>query len=285
MSTNLTTIDFHGAKLIAIHGDKPETSMIAIRPVVENMGLDWEGQRQKIERHPVLSTCTFVIKAQLPNDSQEREHTFIALNRINFWLATIPPGRIKDPAVRQAVIVYQTELADVAFNHFFGKAIASGPHLSASQTGGVYKAVLNKRLAPLEQKVTYLAERLEQALSCYDPTAGFTTDYQPIIAVLTGKKVPSKGRRGLSARCSKRCERFLLSSGRGASIRISRETGRRLFQVDAMRDWLAAEGEAIIRGHMDRVIGQTAMALKPTRKMRAVPDAPRPFAKQPEAVS
>lgn len=144
--TALTTLDFHGAKLIAIAGDRPETAKIALKPIVEGMRLDWEGQRQKIERHPVLATCTSVIKVQLPGDTQEREHTFLSLNRLNFWLATIPPGRIKDDAVRAAVITYQTELADVAFNHFFGRAFERQPEPVVGSVADMDYSELNAKV-------------------------------------------------------------------------------------------------------------------------------------------
>lgn len=289
--SKLTTIDFHGAKLIAVPGDKPETTLVAMKPIVEGMGLDWTYQFRKISGHPVLSTCVAVIAIQMPGDDQVREHTFLSLEMMNFWLATIHPDRIKDETVRARVIEYQTECARVLFNHFFGKAIASGSHLTAREVGGIAKGVMNKALAPIEARVTDLATRLEQALTSYDPTAGFTTDYQPIISVLADKKVPPKGRRSLSANCSRRCTRFLLARGLGGSIRISRETGRRLFHVDAVREWLKVEGDSIIRGHMDRVIGQSAMNLSSRRKKpvaRIMPTqgaSKRPFPQTPEPVS
>jgi P22_AR N-terminal domain len=60
---NLTTINFHGAELMAIRGETPETTMVAMKPIAEGMGLDWEGQRQKIMRHPVLAPAACKMKA------------------------------------------------------------------------------------------------------------------------------------------------------------------------------------------------------------------------------
>ena len=54
MTHEITKIQFHGADLIVQRGETPDTTFVAMKPVVEGMGLDWEGQRLKIERHPVL---------------------------------------------------------------------------------------------------------------------------------------------------------------------------------------------------------------------------------------
>lgn len=164
MSKQLTTIDFHGAKLIAIAGDRPESTLVAMKSIVEGMGLDWGGQHKKMLAHPVLNTCISVKETQMPGDDQVREHTFLSLEMMNFWLATIHPDRIKDQTVRARVIEYQTECARVLFNHFFGKAIAAGEHLNAQQTGGIVKAGLGKLkrelLAELAPQFAALANEL-----------------------------------------------------------------------------------------------------------------------------
>lgn len=121
----LTTIDFHGTKLIAIAGDRPETTLVAMKPIVEGMGLDWERQRRTIHAHPVLKAAPSTQTVQMPDDNQAREHLFMPLARVNFWLATINPNLLKDEKVKERVVEYQTEAADVLFNYFFGRAIST----------------------------------------------------------------------------------------------------------------------------------------------------------------
>lgn len=49
----LETIQFHNQSLIVLnHENKP---YIAMKPICENIGLDWHAQRQRIHRHHVLS--------------------------------------------------------------------------------------------------------------------------------------------------------------------------------------------------------------------------------------
>ncbi|MBS1098545.1 hypothetical protein JK191_13545 [Gluconobacter sphaericus] len=156
--TNLTTIDFHGAKLIAVPGDKPETTLVAMKPIVEGMGLDWGGQHKKMLAHPVL--CKGISVTEILSDGGAQATVCLTLDLLNFWLATIHPDRIKDQAVRARVVEYQTECARVLFNHFFGKAIASGSHLTAREVGDISKGVVNKALAPIHAQIVELMEEV-----------------------------------------------------------------------------------------------------------------------------
>ncbi|WP_062143406.1 phage antirepressor N-terminal domain-containing protein [Acetobacter cerevisiae] len=284
MSKQLTTVDFHGTKLVAIAGDRPETTLVAMKPIVEGIGLDWGAQHKKMLAHPVLSKGISV--TEIPSGGGDQESTCLSLDLLNFWLATIHPDRIKDQAVRARVIEYQTECARVLFNHFFGKAIAAGEHLTAQQTGGIVKAGLGKlkrellsELKPIETQLAELSSRMDQAMSSYDPSATFTTDYLPALEVLKDHHVLPKGRRALSASCSRMLKRYLIATDRGWMVRISRETERFIFHVDGIRDWLKVEGAAVIKDHKDAVMGQHQLALKDSLVRRAKKATQPPFAK------
>lgn len=119
----LTTVEFHGATLLAVRGDTPGSTLVAMKPVVEGMGLDWQKQMQRIKDHPALGSAYTKIRVQMPDDDQARDWAFLPLNRLNFWLATIQPNKIPDQEIRARVIEYQIECADALFAHFFGKAI------------------------------------------------------------------------------------------------------------------------------------------------------------------
>ncbi|MBP0492160.1 phage antirepressor N-terminal domain-containing protein [Pararoseomonas indoligenes] len=116
---SLTTVEFHGATLLTSPAETPEATLVAMKPVVEGMKLDWGGQHKKLLAHPVLSQGVSVM--EIPSDGGLQEATALPLTRLNFWMATIHPNRIKDQAVRDAVIRYQVECADTLFAHFFGR--------------------------------------------------------------------------------------------------------------------------------------------------------------------
>jgi hypothetical protein len=234
-------------KLIAIGGDSPETTMVAMKPIADGIGLDWEGQRQRIERHPVLSSSACVLKVKLPRDQQARRHVFLPLNRVNFWLATIESGQVDDKEARSRVISYQTECADVLFWHFFGKAVVArvNGEMSADNRrviGGIAKSVVGKalaeRLAPLEIKLAKISDALQRLAMSAE------AEFKPMLAFLVDLGVPAT----LSQRCSARIRRWLFLNDRNAEIRISPETGRFLYHAGAVADWLKAEGNKFITG-------------------------------------
>jgi hypothetical protein len=118
---SVTTIDFHGTTLLAIGGKTPGETLVAMKPVVEGMGLDWKSQHAKLASHPVLSKAMVLVT--IPWEGKGQPMTAVPLTRLSFWLATIQPKRIPDEDVRSAVIAYQEKCADVLFEHFFGKVI------------------------------------------------------------------------------------------------------------------------------------------------------------------
>lgn len=136
--------------------------------------------------------------------------------------------------------------------------------LSPIQYGGITKSVVNKAVAILRKDFEKVYRDVEFLKTGFDPSAAFVTYYKPIIAVLKEKNVPQKGRRTLSCRCSGRIHRYLIRMDKASMIQISRETGRYIYHIDGISEWLGYEGENIIRNHIDKVMGQGRLHLVPT---------------------
>ena len=62
----------------------------------------------------------------------------------------------------------------------------------------------------------------------------------------------------------------------GEYIRCSRDAERQLFQVDAVRRWIKAEGATMIQTHKDKMFGQGRLGTK-RRKKGALELALHPF--------
>lgn len=136
---------------------------------------------------------------------------------------------------------------------------AKADALTAQQTGGITKAVISKAISELvESTIAPLAEQVRTLIIANDARVA-VVDFRPMLSALIDAGVEPKRRRALSQRCSKRCIAWLVNSNRGQFIRESRETGRMLFQVDALNDWMKAEGKTLIRAHLDRLAGQTVI--------------------------
>jgi hypothetical protein len=117
MNTQLISVPFHGQSLFAILlSDVPH---VAMKPICENIGLDWDGQRQKINRHPILSKGKVMITA--PSNGGLQEMLMLPVNFLNGWLFGIDSNRVK-PEIRDRLIAYQTECFEVLANHFMPKS-------------------------------------------------------------------------------------------------------------------------------------------------------------------
>lgn len=132
--------------------------------------------------------------------------------------------------------------------------------LTASQVGGITKAVVRAALAEIR-------EGIDELRSGYDPTHAVVTDFEPMLRILAGQGVLPKGRRPLVQRCSRLCVQWLLAQGRGSDIRVSRETKRFLFRVPATQQWLVAQGNALIADHKARIAGQSVMQFRLVPKL------------------
>lgn len=250
-SGGLTTVNFHGNDLVALRGDSPETTLVAMKPVVEGMGLDWTYQYRKLAEHPVLSSCVAVTAIQVPGSTQSRDMIFLPLNRLSFWLATIQPSRIKDEAIRALVIEYQTECADVLFDRFFGKALSHAGVPDVRTVGGVMKSVVGKaNNDQTEALVQRLAEMLAPEVIKATMTAGhvaLTTEFKPSLWILKRQGLTPSMRRGLSTPVTKNLQRWCARyADKFPAPRENPETGVFTFHVDSIQDWLANGGNAFI---------------------------------------
>jgi len=111
-----TTVVISRIKDIDILSIGKENEMIPIRPLCDIIGVDFEGQRQRIERDPIIGSTAFMIKA-VAADNKEREMFSIPFMYVFGWLFTIDVSRVKEEA-RESVINYKKECYQVLFRHY-----------------------------------------------------------------------------------------------------------------------------------------------------------------------
>ncbi|MBR9765922.1 MAG: phage P22, antirepressor protein [Rhodobacteraceae bacterium] len=116
--TNIVTVDFRGDTLFGFQ--EGENTFVALRPIVEAMGMDWSGQLQRVKRDPILSEGVGIMPTPFGRGG-DQEAVCIKLDLLNGWLFTIDTNRIKDDSVRQKVLTYQRECYRVLHDHFAGK--------------------------------------------------------------------------------------------------------------------------------------------------------------------
>lgn len=119
---NIATISFHDQSIIAIEHEGKH--FVALRPIVENIGLDWKSQYARIKRNHVLNTSVVMMTTQMPGDDQRREVLCLPLTMLNGWLFGVDVNRV-NPELRDKLMVYQRECFDVLARHFMP---AQRPH-------------------------------------------------------------------------------------------------------------------------------------------------------------
>lgn len=96
-------------------GDKP---FVAMKPICENIGLNWDAQRQRIKRNHVLSKGAVMMTA--PSNGGDQEVLALPFGMLNGWLMGVDANKVK-PEIKDTLIKYQLECYDVLYQHFMPK--------------------------------------------------------------------------------------------------------------------------------------------------------------------
>lgn len=118
----LSPVTFHGDTIFCIdYQNQPYTPM---RPIVENMGLDWQSQATKFrankERWGVVIIAT-------PSKGGEQQSTCMPVRKLPAWLNSINPKKVA-PELRAKIELYQAESDDALWNYWMhGRAERPAP--------------------------------------------------------------------------------------------------------------------------------------------------------------
>lgn len=114
MSDDIVEVPFNGSMMIAQRFDDGEI-YTALKPICENIGIDFNGQKQRLERTPWATMCVMHTVAA---DGKNRDMTAISRKTLTMWLATIDTNRLGDEQARHNVTVYQQEAAEALDKYF-----------------------------------------------------------------------------------------------------------------------------------------------------------------------
>ncbi|WP_296250276.1 phage antirepressor N-terminal domain-containing protein [Pseudomonas sp. UBA4194] len=112
MNAQLMPVPFHGDTVVLV--GKDNEPYVAMRPIVENIGLGWSAQRIKIvERfHSVVSEIDTT-----GADGKQYGMTCLPLRKLAAWLYTINPKKVA-PQLRDKIIQYQEECDEVLWQYW-----------------------------------------------------------------------------------------------------------------------------------------------------------------------
>ncbi|MCF7528667.1 phage antirepressor N-terminal domain-containing protein [Neisseria lisongii] len=108
----LITIPFYDRPLNLIDADgRP---FVAMRPIVDGMGLNWKSQQAKLQNR---FNSTVAIIATVAQDGKQREMLCLPLEKLPEWLMTVNPRKVK-PETRSAIERYQAESGEALWQYW-----------------------------------------------------------------------------------------------------------------------------------------------------------------------
>lgn len=159
-TTTLATVDFHGQALTVITSGNER--LVAMKPICDNIGLDWKGQYNRIQRDEVLNS-TMVVTTTVAQDGKQREVICLPLNMINGWLFGIDVARCRKE-IQPALIQYKRECYAVLAAHWqkLEQPQPQAPSLNSRRWLISYDHAGNERISevPADAAVTTTAKLL-----------------------------------------------------------------------------------------------------------------------------
>lgn len=119
-TNQIVHVPFNGQTVDATLDEKSGTWLVALKPICENIGVDYSGQLQRLKNQPWATMGVIPTVA-----SNGKTYEMAAIDRQTFvmWLATIDASRLKSDAARAVVLKYQMECAKVLDSYFFGASL------------------------------------------------------------------------------------------------------------------------------------------------------------------
>lgn len=129
-------VEFYGQSLITARSDEG-VEYVAMKPLVENLGLDWEGQRKRILRDEVLKGGMVIMEAPTGKHGNGgiQQMVFLPVELLNGWLFGIETSRLQDSAVKEKIIVYKKECFKVLHNYWSNKSNSVEARLEKLEVG------------------------------------------------------------------------------------------------------------------------------------------------------
>lgn len=128
-ANSIATVQFHGHPLTtAQHNGEPH---VAMRPIVEAVGLNWKAQYDRIQRDDVLR-ASVVMMTTVAEDGKQRELVCLPLKLLNGWLFGIDTGRLK-PELRETIGTYKRECYDALYRYWH-EGQATNPRFRPEKT-------------------------------------------------------------------------------------------------------------------------------------------------------
>jgi hypothetical protein len=115
----MVALQFHGDEIVTFQHEG--LAFVAMRRVVENLGLNWGSQHTKLAAVAAKYDCRDIATV----DAAGRSYPMMAMpvTKLPLWLATINPNKIADQQKREKIELYQSESA-IALHDYWTRGFA-----------------------------------------------------------------------------------------------------------------------------------------------------------------
>lgn len=255
----LQEMTFEGGRVATFEvEDRP---FVAMRRIVENLGLSWATQRNKLNGQSGKFNCVHM--NTVADDGKPRNMLSMPVDKLPLWLATINPNKIKDADKRAKIELYQEKCAK-ALHDFWNKGIAVRDDLEGVVTsldpqvmqalGGMMKAVLNKGLSEMlpllvEAKLADREMGIVRGVTAHD------------VIVMAGVE-DRKGLRGLGNFVSRRLRRDHAKKGIAVKLKdVYGDVSVLVYDKATSKEWLTDGGKETIWKYVEERRGQPKLRL------------------------
>jgi phage anti-repressor protein/prophage antirepressor-like protein len=125
----LVSVEFHKRTLLSFKHNGEV--YVAMKPLVESMGLDWKSQYARMKRDEVLSEGMVIMT--IPTAGGHQEVIGLPLKLLNGWLFGIDTKRVKEE-IREDIIAYRRKCYDVLYRYWHGLEQAQRPAIRTAQS-------------------------------------------------------------------------------------------------------------------------------------------------------
>lgn len=124
MSTKPIAVPFHGETILT--AQHQEQVYVAMKPMVEALGLDWRSQHEKLRRNKRYGDITIPLQTA----SGVQDMLCIPMRKLNGWLFSINPSKVRED-LREKVVAYQEECFEALYAYWH-QGVAINPRLPLS---------------------------------------------------------------------------------------------------------------------------------------------------------
>lgn len=135
MDNRFAMVEFQGDQLLTIFDGG--TIRVAMKPLVEALGIDWRSQRHKILADAVLSKGVALITT--PSEGGPQQTATLPIDLMQGWLFKLNPERVA-PHARERVIAYQRECYQVLHDYWV-KGAAINPRMAQASGSAVQDVI------------------------------------------------------------------------------------------------------------------------------------------------